>query len=404
MHRVLFVVKEADDLAELQQSLRAFRRYWEMSFCSHASVALDLFEQNPFDVVLTELSLDKTTGAELLEKIRELYPDAIRMMFCNQAEHGELFRAVGPAHQYLSKPCDPELLFDSVARAQLVNRRITTPGLKTLVTKTDSLPSLPAIYLQLIEELRDPDASVDRVGQLISQDLGMTAKVLQLVNSPFFGLPVHVKDACHAAALLGLNTLRPLVLTAGVFRELETSSISPSLLEGVLDHSLAVGWLARRLGETEGLDRDAADDTMLAGILHDVGKLVLADELGRDYTLVAAAAEQTQLPLSLAELDQFDTSHADVGGYLAALWGLPATIVEAITFHHDPGDHPANHFTPLAAVYVANALWHSQNPPAHSPVATHARLDRSYLARIGCEDKIEHWQEIALQRSGLATA
>lgn len=398
MHRVLFVVQDAADLAELQQSLRTYRRHWEMSFCSHATVALDLFEQQPFDVVLTELALDKGSGAELLEKIRQRYPDAIRMLFCSHAEHAELFGAVGPAHQYLTKPCDPGVLFETVARAQAVNCRITKPGLKTLVSQTESLPSLPAVYLELIEQLRDPEASVDRVGELISRDLAMTAKVLQLVNSPFFGLPVHVKDAVHAAALLGLNTLRPLVLTAGVFRQLETSTLSPSLLEGVMDHSLAVGWLAKRLTECEGLDREEADDAMLAGILHDIGKLVLADELGRDYTLVAAAAEQTQLPLQLAELDQFDTSHADVGGYLAALWGLPADIVEAITFHHDPMDSPSDVFGATAAVYVANVLWHVQNPPTSIPAPV-TRLDDDYLERIGCCDRVDQWRQLALQRA-----
>ena len=103
----------------------------------------------------------------------------------------------------------------------------------------------------------------------------MTAKVLQLVNSSFFGLSVHVQDVTHAAALLGLNALRPLVLSAGVFRQLEESKVPTALVEEVLNHSLAVGQLGKQIAEAEGLDRESADNAMLAGILHDVGSSFL---------------------------------------------------------------------------------------------------------------------------------
>ena len=281
-----------------------------------------------------------------------------------------------------------------------------------MVSKIDALPSLPAVYLRLVDELRREDASVDRIGELISKDLGMTAKVLQLVNSSFFGLPVHVKDATHAAALLGLNTLRPLVLTAGVFRQLEKSKVPAELLQNVMEHSLAVGCLAKRIAESEGLDRDASDDAMLAGILHDIGKLVLAENLGRDYSIVASAAEITNLPLEQAEHDQFDTSHAEVGGYLVALWGLPQNILEAIAFHHDPGQHPGKQFSGVTAVHVANCLVKeadyanlareegttesSFEPPRQN------QLDQAYLARLDCTSQVEVWRQLAEQcRAGV---
>lgn len=402
MLRLLFVDDDSADLAALRNALRAFRRDWDMSFCGTAAEALDAFDDTEFDVVVAELKLKGADGAELLTRVRDEYPDAVRLLLCSQSEYSELFSAVGPAHQYLSKPCDPELLYDAVASAQLLNKRITKPGLKALVSQTDSLPSLPAVYLALIDELRKSDASVDRVGELIGNDLGMTAKVLQLVNSSFFGLPVHVKDAQHAAALLGLNTLRPLVLTAGVFRQLETARIPSSLLEDVMQHSLAVGCLAKRIALAEGFESEGADDALMAGILHDVGKLILADQLGSNYTLVAAAAEQTHLPLRLAELDQFDASHADVGGYLAGLWGLPQAIVEAIAFHHDPGHHPGSGFSALTAVYAANALWHAQNPPSGMPSLTSSQLDEAYLHRLGSHNRIGQWQQLAADSAAVA--
>ena len=165
----------------------------------------------------------------------------------------------------------------------------------------------------------------------------MTAKVLQLVNSSFFGLPVHVHDVKHAAALLGINALKPLVLSAGVFRQLEESRVPAALAQQVLEHSLAVGCLASELAEVEGLSRDQADNALLAGILHDIGKLVLADHFGRDYALVCMAADTHQPAAawprnSTNSTPRTPTSAATCSG----LWGLPQDLIEAVAFHHDP--------------------------------------------------------------------
>ena len=188
----------------------------------------------------------------------------------------------------------------------------------------------------------------------------MTAKVLQLVNSSFFGLAVHVHDVHHAAALLGLNALKPLVLSAGVFRQLEESRVPAALAEQVLEHSLAVGCLREETRRSRGTrPRSKPTTRCSAGILHDIGKLVLADHFGRDYALVCLAADKRDLPLLSAELDQFDASHADVGGYLLGLWGLPQDLIEAVAFHHDPAAHEVDRFSPLTAVHVANALVHA---------------------------------------------
>ena len=234
----------------------------------------------------SEMCIRDRDGAELLTRVRDQYPDTVRIVLSGQSEQERILRAVGPAHQYLSKPCDPEFLRLTITRASMLNKRLINPQLKTLVAKMDSLPSLPQIYFDLSEELRSEEASVERVGSLISRDISMTAKVLQLVNSSFFGLPVHVNDANHAAALLGLNTLKPLVLTASIFRQLEESRVSATFLENILSHSLAVAGIAKQLAKQEQLDRDTVDNTFIAGALHDVGKVVLADNFGRDLSLI----------------------------------------------------------------------------------------------------------------------
>ena len=395
MIRVLFVDDEPQILDGLRRMLRAYRREWTMEFCEGAEQALSLLAEGSFDVIVTDLQMPGMDGAELLTRVRDKFPDTVRIVLSGQSEQERILQAVGPAHQYLSKPCDPAFLRKTVTSAVLLNKRMDNPQLKALVSQMDSLPSLPDIYFELVEELRDEDASVDRIGALIAKDLGMTAKVLQLVNSSFFGLPVHVNDASHAAALLGLNTLKPLVLTASIFRQLEKSRVSTTFLETVLSHSMAIGGVAKSLAKAEGLDRDAVDNTFIAGALHDVGKIILADNFGRDYTVLCHKAKAQETPIIELELEQFGASHADVGGFLLGLWGLPQEIIEAVAFHHDPTNSVDEVFTPLTAVHVANTLNEQASvlSPEHSPLSL--TVDTAYLTSLGLENRLAAWQAIA---------
>lgn len=391
MTRILFVDDEPKILEGLRSTLRAYRRDWTMEFCDGGEKALARLAQQPFDVLVTDIRMPGMDGAELLTRVREAYPDMVRIVLSGQSEQERILLAVGQAHQCLAKPCDPEDLRRTIARSSLLSKRMNNPKLKTLVSQMDSLPSLPDIYFELVEELRDEDATVERVGALISQDIAMTAKVLQLVNSSFFGLRVHVNDAKHAAALLGLNTLKPLVLTASIFRQLEESRVSATFLETILSHSMAVGGIAKQLADCEQLDRETIDSTFIAGALHDIGKIVLADNFARDYTVLYHKAKAQSSPIIALETEQFGASHADVGGYLLSLWGLPQDLIEAVAFHHDPSTSVDEEFTPLTAVHVANELAKEDVDSALEPEVL-CGIDQQYLTRLGLHARLDHWQ------------
>jgi len=403
MTHILFVDDQKEVLDDLRRMLRAYRRDWTMEFCAGGEQALAALAADPFDVVVTDLQMPGMDGAELLTRVRSLYPETVRIVLSELTEHERLLRAVGPAHQHLAKPCEPESLRHTVNRACSLNKRLGNPQLKSLVSRMDSLPSLPDIYFELVEELRSEDASVDRVGALISKDISMTAKVLQLVNSSFFGLPVHVNDASHAAALLGLNTLKPLVLTASIFRQLEESRVSPTFLESVLAHSMAVGGTAKQLATAEQLSRDDIDNTFIAGALHDIGKVVLADNFGREYTVLCHKAKAQQSSIIELETEQLGASHAAVGGYLLGLWGLPQEIIEAVAFHHDPSSSADEVFTPLAAVHVANVLSADPIDPELDSVATES-FDEQYLARLELRHRMPEWEIVAAECASPTTA
>lgn len=391
--RVLIVDDDATALARTKQLLRACRRSWQMEFCHGAEQALDALAQHAYDAVVADLEMAGVDGAELLGCVRDLYPDAVRLLVGAPEQSAAMVRSLAVAHRYVAKPVDMDVLGDSISRAVSLGRRLRKPGLTALVGQIDRLPSLPDIYLQLVDELRRADAEVGRVADLLTRDVGMTAKVLQLVNSSYFGLPVHVADVRHAASLLGLNALKPLVLTAGVFRQLEDARVPAKLARDLLEHGLAVGALAKRIAESARLSSDAVDHAMLAGILHDLGKLLLADHFGRNYANVCLAAETCQVPLLVAEQDQFEATHADVGGFLLSLWGLPQEIVEAVSFHHDPSALGSDLLSPLTAVHAANALVRA-TPPSESGEERPSRLDHEYLQRVGVLERMAEWANL----------
>ena len=387
--RILFVDDEANVLSGLRRMLRGQRKVWEMHFANGGAEALETMEQNAFDVIVSDMRMPGIDGAELLTRVSELYPNTVRLVLSGQSEHEKIFRAIGPAHQFLSKPCDPDLLVNTIQRACGLHGQLQDEALKNLTSQISCLPSLPRIYCQLVEELESDDASMDRVGDMIGSDIAMTAKVLQLVNSSFFGLPQHVTCPKHAVSLLGLNIIRPLVLTANAFAQYEDPNIDGFALEQSIQHSLAVATTAKHISESESSDSQLVDDAFIAGMMHDIGKLILAVNKPEEYANSLSIAKDENIPLWEAETRVFETTHAEVGAHLLGLWGLPNPIVEAVAFHHRPGDACSAGFTPLTAVYLANILQKPHFPGDESPV--NSEWDRPYVDALCTPEKLESW-------------
>ncbi|MCA9259583.1 MAG: HDOD domain-containing protein [Planctomycetales bacterium] len=406
MARILIVVDDETSLARSRQMLRAYRREWELDFADSDHAAIELLDENRVDAVVVDLSSPNADSRRLLRRVKAGHPHALRILVCRAEEQEVMLRSMGLAHQFMARPYDPEELRVLIQGVFSLSERLSRPGLRNLAGEIESLPSLPAVYLQLIDEMNSRNASIRRVSELIAQDLGMSAKILQLINSPFFGFRCHVRDVSHAAALLGLNAIKPLVLTAGVFRKLESGRAPASLVRQLLEHSLAVGGLAQRMARDVGVSEQCIDHALLGGIMHDVGKLVLADHYGKHYTLVRSAAEKTRIPLETAEDDQFDTSHAEVGGYLLALWGLPQPILEAVTFHHDAPVADEPQWNAATIVFFANALMRRSevlldakdvDEAEGSPVFQAATIAEVHLAKWGETARLESWNRHAAE-------
>jgi len=335
------------------------------------------------------------TGAELLEEVSRQYPQVVRIVLSGQADKASVFRAVNPMHQYLSKPCGAETLKRVLSRACALRQVLQSDSLNQLVGRVTSLPSMPDLYAKLMKEIESDHATAVEVGKIVAQDPGMTAKILKLANSAIFGFNRPISSPAEAASLLGMETIKALVLSAGVFQKYDGVDVKGFSIDGLFQHSLEVAHFSSCIAKAEKLSTDAVKETFTAGVLHDIGKLVLATSAPQTYEQAIQTAKDQNIPLWHAERDVFGACHAALGAHLLSLWGLPQSVVEMVGLHHSPCNAGDDGFTSLSAICAGNLLSHAGSQSlvdCGDPACT------QYLAEIGSAEKLESWQELCRGR------
>jgi HD-like signal output (HDOD) protein len=397
--RVIFVDDEPRVLEGLKRMLRPKRNEWQMTFVGSAAEALNALKKEPCEVVVTDMRMPGMNGAELLEVVQREYPDTIRLILSGQAETESVMKALGVSHQFLSKPCDAEVLQGTISRAFALRDLAGSEQVKGLVARINKLPTLPASYQKLVEVLKSPNSSIEDVADVISTDPAMTARLLKLVNSAYFGLQKPVADVGRAGALLGLDRIMALVLGQGIFSDCEAPKVVGFSMEELWQHSVSTAAAAHRIAVAEQMDRDVVAAAFLAGMLHDIGKLVLAMGLPDQYAKVLKQAVNGR-PGELQQIEMLElrASHTDVGAYLVGLWGLPNTIAEAIAYHEDPSQARTNTFALPAIVHAADRMVY--RPDITDPRSPELGLNVAYFEKHGRIDRWTEWRDAVAAASG----
>jgi putative nucleotidyltransferase with HDIG domain len=388
--RILFVDDEPNLLMGLQRTLRPMRAQWEMEFVSGGDEALQALSLRPFDAVVTDMRMPGMTGVELLERIQDQFPQTIRIILSGQSDRESILRSIAPAHQFLSKPCDAEQLKSVLERAIALTELLESTPLKKFISRLKCIPSLPFLYQEVAEELRSEDPSAFRIGRIIAKDMGMTAKILQVVNSVVYGVNAEVSEPSQAVMLLGLDTIQAMVLSLSIFSAYDPHVLSARRAERLWDHSVSVSRFSRLIARAEGVAAPALDPYQSAGLLHDIGKLVMASADPKGYREIEELAISAGTDQYLVETEVLGCSHAEIGAYLLGIWGLPASIVEAVAWHHRPSESPTTKFSPLVAVHVASAF-HARLHPEFRHTDSH--VDQAFLNRIGLGDRQDEWMK-----------
>lgn len=205
-----------------------------------------------------------------------------------------------------------------------------TTELRKRVDQLGELPTLPHVVQKLACTIGRPNVSAEEIGTLIEKDQVLAAKVLRLANSPFYGFPARIGSVGHAVVVLGLNVVKGLTLCATAFDIMKDAG-----MDQLWRHSLGVAMTAQILGARMAIKNP--EEVFIAGLLHDIGKVVLYVKWRDVGEPIKSAHRQSDRPLIQLEQERLQLTHADVGGWLASAWHLPTTLREPIQYHHKPG-------------------------------------------------------------------
>lgn len=357
-NKILFVDRPGA-LEEIKKLAGPLSDEWDARFAQSGPEGIRQLEREPFTVVVSDIHMTVKEDVELLNEVRERFPDVVRIVLSDYSDRETvLTSAVKTAHQYLTKPCDVEVLRSALEGACGLRDWLRNDSIKKVVSRMDSIPSIPSLYNEIMYELSRRDVSVPKVAAIIGKDVGMSAKVLQVVNSAFFCLRQRVTNIAQAVNLLGYDIVRGLVFSLHVFSQFVLSAGSGLNLGQVWMHSFRVGLFSKAIAEAETDDRNLIDDAFMAGMLHDMGKLILANNFPDEWNRARRLCDEEKISLVEAENRVFAATHYETGGYFTCLWGLPDAIVRAVSFHHLRCCLLGDHITSLMSVYAANTIEH----------------------------------------------
>lgn len=262
-----------------------------------------------------------------------------------------------------------------------------------LVNSTIELPTMPEVLVKLNEVMADPSASAESVSAVVSKDPAVATNLLRIVNSAYYGLPVRVSSVHLAISVLGFNTTKKIALKAAVFSVFGKKREKLQQFDPLAfwQHAIFSGVAARSLGSnSEVFASSHAEDLYIAGLLHDIGKIILLEKACPRYLAVLRRAAQSRRPESELELEEFGFTHADLGSVLAIKWFLPEDLAIAIRYHHAPSRDPF-HRALSSLIHVSDHLaWNAGRPSTSGTVPPtlehevydHAGLDPTQVEQL----------------------
>ncbi len=383
--RILFVDDDANILAGLRNFLRKDRHRWDMEIATSGESALSAFAAGAFDIIVCDMRMPGMDGATLLERVKKDYPETTRIVLSGQAERDGIVRAIPVTHQFLSKPCDGEVLRGVLERTCGLRALLVSDTIRKIIGRVHRLPSVPGIYWELMNAASRSNVATAEIAAIVEREPAMTAKILQLVNSAYFGLAQHVTSIQQAVNYLGIDLLKGLTLTTHVFESQNDVRVAGLSLADLQKHSLLTALLTRRFASSPKLREEA----FTAAIVHDIGRVVLALGFPDRFSELTHPRDSSQ-PAHLLERELFGATHAEVGAYLLGIWGLPFSIVEAVAFHHEPGLASGGDLELLAIVHAAEML---SNLGGGDPAA--AAPDVAFFEAAGLGARLPVWEALA---------
>lgn len=390
--QVLVVDGQESTLEGYRNGLARAGVAWDVSYATSGKQALVAMESKKFDAIAVDAQIPYPDCASVLTDAKRRMPLAVRIAISHGGASESAARAIPVAQQFLLKPCEPAALAMAIDRACDLRSLIVDERVRSMINLIGVLPAQPKVYAALTRRLQSPDASVTEIARLLERDLALCAKVLHISNSALFSVPRRVMDLNTAVSLLGSSAILSLVLSLSIFDAgIYLEAISLPMLQR---HSLMTSAIARHM--TQGTPHE--DHATIAGMLHDIGILILATKLpGHAHGVIQSMAASPR-PFHEAERELWGTTHAELGAFLLGRWGLPVPVVEAVAFHHRPEGVRQPEFDALAAVAFADSLAHEVDPDSsYISGDVYSPIDMAHAERLGVADRVEGWRQAAAE-------
>ncbi len=349
--------------------------------------ALRVLDQTQVQIVVSDLEMPEMPGSELLTHVERLYPEAMRVVISGYDDELHVARCLTFGHRYLKKPISAENLASTLKRLSSLRNSLSEEKVKTLVSGPDALPSPPETYVQLSEALQANESGTEDFAAIIEADPALSVNLLEVINSPAFGLSVPIETVQELFEVVGVHVIRGIILGLHTKDFYQARTRRPALFELLWQHSLQTASFSRKLAS---LDRNPFRDCQtcyVAGLLHDIGKFPIAAQLdSRDGNQTCATLED----LGKFEKQTLGVDHSVLGAYLLGLWGLPEPVVAGAELHHSLASAPRSTYLPVLYVHAAQNL---ASPERAS------KLDLAFLAQAGKADRVAAWRDALIQSS-----
>lgn len=389
--RILVVEDDPGRRRALQALCRDLENEWEFLWVEKIGDILTSLAERPCEAVLADWQLAGEAAALLMARLQQRHPLVVRFLRCTPSDAVLAQREVRVPVYLLLRGWDAATTRNAIRRAFLLEDWQASEALRRVTARMRQWPVLPTLYNQVAAELQSPTGSLEFVARLISRDPALTARVLHAVNSPVFGLAHQVTETVEAVLFLGAERVRSMVLLSGVLTQYDKARCPGFSVEQLWMHCMAVGAHAMKLTVAETGEPRLGEMAFTAGLLHDIGMLLLAANVPEDYGRVLKQAQLRTQPIWAIEREVLGATHAELGACLLGRWDLPLPIIEAVGWHHQPTRSRDTGFSLLTAVHVGNAF--DQEQKAGQAGVHVSLIDQEYLQRIGALERVNRWRE-----------
>ena len=358
MHNRVLFVDDDPILRDLYGSIGpVLQDQYQVFTADSGKEGVQLLQKQSFDVVVSDLTMPGMDGVQFLGHVVRTQPDSARIIISGYLDRLKIAQCLFVGHRYFNKPCDMNALGTLLLRLASFREIVSNQKVRRVIGGLGSLPGPPDTYVRLEEVLNSAYSSLNDVAAVVERDLGVTAKLLQIVNSAQFGIARQIVSPTEAVQLVGVEVVRGLVLGLQAFSVYKSNPAKKAPPADLWDHSLKTALAARRIARAQGSSHEQCEKAFLGGLLHDIGKIVIMANVPEEYTEVATFARNYKIPLHEAEFRRFGATHAQIGAYLLALWGIQEDVVKLVEHHHSLETFPEiEDCTALAAVHAAHVL------------------------------------------------